>query len=706
MKTRRLFLLLIPIMLATCNNSKRSDNQQLNVGSVIKLYSEVLDQTRELYISLPENYRESEIKYPVIYILDAEAYFKHSVTLINFLSDCGRIPPMVVVGIPNVNRSLDYSHEPDSTLPGFDCGAERFLKFFQTELIHYINDEYRVNDYQVLKGWCATGFFTLYTMFSEPELFDACIAATPYVVEDHDYIFRMVESFPKHGFQHEKFLYITLGGLDRPDLKEKIPEFAKLLEKKKFDNLVWEYSNLRQNDHYTVEFASLHKGLVELFIEFNNPEDIFNGGIINAVENNLTLGKKYGFENGLPGPMLATISQVLATRELNKESNIAKFLSVEDFDLQNWNRAKEIHKNAIVVDAHAHPMYFGNGVREYFDFYDTTGMSQVSFTQADAGYADAYFMSLPFSREDDEGLSTQGIISQDVEFVKHHLEKSKQQGGLALSSEDIKNLADKDKHAVLLSIEGLNYLDGDVSNLQNYFDDGIRMITIFQFGKDLIADTTGNNPGNHGLSEYGRKVVKEMNRLGMIIDITHCPDSLQLDIIELSEGPVIASHSCARGIIDIDRNIPDHILKNIADKHGLICVTFYSGYNSNRYREELQKANETIKLERERLEVLFNHDTAKIEEYMDAFTERILPENADIEELIDHIDHIVKVAGIDHAGIGSDFGGTRNPRGLEDLSGYPLITYHLLKRGYSEEGINKIMGGNLLRVINEIESTE
>jgi membrane dipeptidase len=246
-------------------------------------------------------------------------------------------------------------------------------------------------------------------------------------------------------------------------------------------------------------------------------------------------------------------------------------------------------------------------------------------------------------------------------------------------------------------------LEGKIEMLDAYYQAGIRMITLRSDQTDPIDTSDSDEGGESALSAFGRDIVRRMNRLGMIIDITHVPDQLQRDIVKASKAPVIASHSCARALVDIPRNIPDPILQEIAQNGGAVMTTFYSGFLSNDYRARSEEADEKIEKEKKRLEQQFPDNPEELAKRIKDLEETFKPKRADITSLIDHIDHLVKVAGIDHVGVGSDFGGTNTPIGLESTAGFPRITYHLLKRGYTEDQIDRIMGGNLLRVIQKIE---
>jgi membrane dipeptidase len=246
-------------------------------------------------------------------------------------------------------------------------------------------------------------------------------------------------------------------------------------------------------------------------------------------------------------------------------------------------------------------------------------------------------------------------------------------------------------------------LEGHTVLLEAYYKMGVRLITIGHTKIDPIAETDSEDAGESGLSRFGKEVVREMNRLGMLIDITHVSDNLQLSIIEESKVPVIASHSCVRTLNDRPRELPDGILKELAKKGGAIMITFHSAHLSSEYAVRHNDAFGKFNAEKKKLEEKFKDNEAELAKQFKILIERIFSKGVDIELLIDHIDHAVKVAGIDHVGLGSDFiSGVGAPIGLETAAGYPLITYHLLKRGYKEEDIKKILGGNLLRVFYEV----
>ncbi len=373
----------------------------------------------------------------------------------------------------------------------------------------------------------------------------------------------------------------------------------------------------------------------------------------------------------------------------------------EEIDKDLWEKALKIHEEAMVIDAHAHPMIHLYNTSHYLNLGNKTGKSQTDFVTMKEGGVDTVFLSLPIAGDmGSEGISKE--ILDDIEAIREEVEKNSRLAAIAATPSHIRKIHDAGKRAVVLSIEYPGNLEGHPETLELYYKKGIRQITIGHDKIDRIADSKTDEAGKSGLSQYGKAVVARMNRLGMLIDVTHCTDRLQRDILEESEVPIIASHSVTRALHDIDRNIPDDLLEAIAEKGGVVCMTFYCGHLSKEYTDRVREPRQMFNKEQERLREELKDDPDKLNEELMALNKKIFPPGVDIEVLIDHFDHAVKVAGTDHVGIGSDFGGIHNPVGLETAAGYPLITYHLLKRGYAEEDIKKIIGGNLLRVFEEV----
>lgn len=379
----------------------------------------------------------------------------------------------------------------------------------------------------------------------------------------------------------------------------------------------------------------------------------------------------------------------------------------QEIDEELWKKAREIHNDAIVIDAHAHPMtsyvLTPDAAPDNLDLGKKTEYSSVDFISMKEGGLDAVFFSLPLLNDMNAGNPTKKIFD-DIVLMRSHVDKYSSLAEIALTPSDIIRIHNSGKRAVLFGIEYPNCLEGHTVLLEAYYKMGIRLITIGHTKIDPIADTDSEEAGEHGLSQFGKEVVREMNRLGMLIDITHVPDNLQLSIIRESKAPIIASHSCVRALNDRPREIPDEILKELAKKGGAIMISFHSAHLSSEYAAKHNKAFEKFNAGKKKLEEKLKDNKTELAKQLKALKERTFTKGVNIELLIDHIDHAVKVAGIDHVGLGSDFiSGIGSPMGLETAAGYPLITYHLLKRGYGGEEIKKILGGNLLHIFSEAQ---
>jgi len=317
-------------------------------------------------------------------------------------------------------------------------------------------------------------------------------------------------------------------------------------------------------------------------------------------------------------------------------------------------RANSIHQQAVVIDAHAHPK---PSAAETLSLGEKTEAFEVDFLTMKEGGLDAVFFAVPLPGMQSAGLPEPAQILADVEAIADEVERFQDLAEIAQSPDDIARIHALGKRAVLLGVEATDPFGGDIGTLEQMFEAGIRMVT-------LPSEPLGTP--ELPLDDFGMRIVAEMNRLGMIIDITHTSDRQQMDIIRTSVKPVVASHSCTRALNDIPRQMPDSIIRSLAEEGGAICVTFYPGHISSDYPDS------TIT----------------------------------IEDLVDHIDHIVRIAGADHVCFGSDFiGGDHHTVGLESAAGLPGITHTLLERGYSQRDIAKILGENLLRVFESVQES-
>lgn len=270
---------------------------------------------------------------------------------------------------------------------------------------------------------------------------------------------------------------------------------------------------------------------------------------------------------------------------------------------------------------------------------------------------------------------------------------------LALNASDIERIVKSGKISAFLAIEGGHQIDDDLAVLRTYYRMGIRAMTLTHFRNNNWADSSTDKPAHNGLTDFGKQVVREMNRLGMIVDVSHVSDETFFDAIAVSTKPVLLSHSSCRALSDIPRNATDDMLRALAKNGGVIGINFGEGFISPKDAEALRRAiasnSEAPEMTGKKL------DDFAAEEYRRELTR--FNSAATIEDVVAHIDHAVKIAGIDHVGIGSDFDGiTGPPQGLDDVSKMPALVAALLHHGYSEGDIKKILGGNTLRVIRAV----
>ncbi len=273
---------------------------------------------------------------------------------------------------------------------------------------------------------------------------------------------------------------------------------------------------------------------------------------------------------------------------------------------------------------------------------------------------------------------------------------------LATTASDIERIVASGKIAAFLTIEGGHQIDNDLAVLRMYYRLGIRSMTLTHFRNNDWADSSTDAPKHNGLTDFGKQVIREMNRLGMIVDVSHVSDKTFYDTLSVTTKPVIASHSACRALSDVPRNMTDDMLRALARNGGVVGINFGSGFLAQKSAEALKKSISTLAAAEPNLTGKALDDYAR-EQYMKDFQSGPTEPPASLDDLVANIDHVVKVAGIDHVGIGTDYDGVSSvPAGLEDVSHMPTLTAALLKRGYSEADIKKILGANFLRVIREV----
>jgi len=274
---------------------------------------------------------------------------------------------------------------------------------------------------------------------------------------------------------------------------------------------------------------------------------------------------------------------------------------------------------------------------------------------------------------------------------------------LASSADDIERIHRKGKIASLIGVEGGHQMGGSMAALRQFYRLGARYMTLTHFATTQWADSATDDPKHGGLSPFGVEVVREMNRLGMLVDLAHVSPDTMKDAIEASKAPVLFSHSNARALEDHPRNVPDDVLAMLPANGGVVMVNFFTGYLSEPYRQW----NAARSAEEARLKSLFTGQTDKREVAMKAWDDAHPAPKADVGLVADHIEHIAKVAGHDHVGLGGDLDGIpydQSPPGMNSVSGYPLLFAELIRRGWSDRDLAKLAGGNVLRVMRKAEA--
>ena len=370
-----------------------------------------------------------------------------------------------------------------------------------------------------------------------------------------------------------------------------------------------------------------------------------------------------------------------------------------------WQRALAIHRRAIVIDTH-------NDITTPMtnDDYDLGGPPptpyRTSIERMKKGGLNAEFFSLyvkPWYV--DHGGAARRTLDM-IDSVYRAVERHPNDLMFATSAADIRRAKAQGKIACLMGIEGGHAIEDSLATLREFYRLGVRYMTLTWNNTNNWADAGRGEKKHNGLSEFGKDVVREMNRLGMLVDVSHVSDKTMSDALDVSKAPIFASHSSARALSNVPRNIPDDLLKRIAQKGGVVQVNFYSLFvDQKTVAPQADERDARLKSDQEALSVKYGKDPERLSEENDKLEAANPLPPLPLSKLIDHIDHIVKVAGIDHVGLGADFDGANDfPEGARDVSMLPNITYELLKRGYSEPDIDKILGGNFLRVFAQAET--
>jgi membrane dipeptidase len=367
-------------------------------------------------------------------------------------------------------------------------------------------------------------------------------------------------------------------------------------------------------------------------------------------------------------------------------------------------RARALHKQAPVIDGHND---FPWAVREHDPARDLDKLDirkpqpaiMTDIARLKAGGVGGQFWSV-YVPVELQGQAAVTATLEEIDTVYRMIRKYPETFELALTADDVERISKSGKIASLIGMEGGHSIDNSLADLRMFARLGARYMTLTHTSNTPWADSATDEPKSHGLSPFGEEVVKEMNWLGMLVDLSHVSPDTMAAAIRVSQAPVIFSHSDARALNDHPRNVPDNILEMLPKNGGVIMVTFVPGFVS----PKVNAWNKLQTAEQDRLKALHPNDAAAVKAALDKWTAANPAPRATIAEVADHIDHIRKAAGIDHIGIGGDFDGiTQVVQDLDDVSKYPMLTAELLRRGYSDADVKKILHENILRVMREAE---
>jgi membrane dipeptidase len=316
------------------------------------------------------------------------------------------------------------------------------------------------------------------------------------------------------------------------------------------------------------------------------------------------------------------------------------------------------------------------------------------------GRVGAQFWSVYIPSEVTGDAAIRETIEQ-IDVVKRMVKAYPNDLALSGTADDVVRIHKTGRIASLIGIEGGHQIGGNLAALRQFYELGARYMTLTHFKNNEFADSATDDPKYHGITDFGRTVIHEMNRLGMLVDLSHVSDDTMRMALQLSKAPVIFSHSSARALDDHNRNVPDDILKLTAANGGVVMVNFYSAYVSDAFR----KWNAEEAAEEARAKSLFNGRPEQRDAAIAAWKGANPAPLVTVAQVADHVDHVAKVAGYDHVGVGGDLDGIEAaPEGLGTVSGYPLLFAELIRRGWSDENLAKLAGGNVLRVMRQAEA--
>ena len=367
-------------------------------------------------------------------------------------------------------------------------------------------------------------------------------------------------------------------------------------------------------------------------------------------------------------------------------------------------RAHKLHFSSIVLDTHddTTQRFFSKD----YDLGKQNPDGHVDIPRMREGGMNAIFFSIWIDGHIMGPPAVEKALDQ-IDAVHENVKKHSNDMVLARTADDVRRAHAQGKIAALMGVEGGHMIGNDIRMVRIFADLGVRYMTLSHFYNDEWADSSTDKPAHNGLTDFGKDIVREMNRQGIIVDISHVSDKTFYDALEVSKAPLLASHSSCRALCNHVRDMSDEMIKALAAKGGVIQINYEKSFIDQDYKDAYEKQAGGVVEHMGEVTKNCNNDEACISREMSAVQKRLTAEgklpHVSWERIIDHIDHTVKLVGADHVGLGSDFDGADMPEGMEDCSKLPKITEALLRKGYSEDDVRKILGENTLRVMEQAE---
>jgi membrane dipeptidase len=367
-------------------------------------------------------------------------------------------------------------------------------------------------------------------------------------------------------------------------------------------------------------------------------------------------------------------------------------------------RARNLHFSSIVLDTHddTTERLFSKD----FDLGTRNREGHVDIPRMREGGMNAIFFSIWIDGRITGPPAVEKALDQ-IDAVHENVKRLSRDMLFARTAADIRRSHKEGKIAALMGVEGGHMIGNDIRMVRIFADLGVRYMTLSHFYNNEWADSSTDKPAHNGLTDFGKDVVREMNRQGMLVDVSHVGDKTFYDALAVSRAPLIASHSSCRALCNHPRNMTDDMIKALAAKGGVIQINYERSFIDQSYKDAYEKETGGVVTHLSDVTKKCNNDEACISREMSEVTRKLVDEgklpHVSWQRIIDHIDHAVKLVGADHVGLGSDFDGADMPDGMEDCSRLPKITQALLDKGYSESDIRKILGENTLRVLEQAE---